>query len=53
MKIIVAYEVPTAHGYWETKQVTVGSLEEADAVCRMIDRYEYRLKDLTRDPFED
>lgn len=53
MKIIVTYNVPTAHGFWDTKQVTASSIQEADAICSQIEKAEYQLVDVTRDPYED
>lgn len=53
MRIIVTYNVPTAHGFWDTKQMTARSLQEADAICSLIEKAEYRLVDVTRDPYED
>ena len=54
MKIIVTYNVPTAaHGFWDTKQVTASSIQEADTICSLIEKAEYQLVDVTRDPYED
>ncbi len=53
MRIIVTYNVPTAHGFWDTKQVTANTIKEADTVCSMIEKAEYQLVDVTRDLYED
>lgn len=48
MRFDIVYEIPTAYGHTALKAAKAYSKEEAEEICKAIERVGYRLVDISR-----
>lgn len=53
MTIQITYEFKTANGFPTRNSVLAHSLEEAENICKRVERVGYKLIDVTTDPYEE